>query len=152
MTMQERIQQDLMEAMRNKQEARLSALRMIKTALRNREVEKRKPLDEGECQQVFSMLIKQRREAAEQYRRGGREDLAAKEEQEITILDEFMPAAPTDAEIAAAIDDAVSETGATSPKQMGAVMKAVQAKLAGKRVDGKALSDKVKARLAGPPA
>ena len=149
MTMQERIQQDLMEAMRNKQEARLSALRMIKTALRNREVEKRKPLDEGECQQVFSMLIKQRREAAEQYRRGGREDLAAKEESEIPILEAYLPAPVADSEVDAAIDAAIAETGASSSKQMGAVMKAVMAGLAGRRVDGKLVSDKVRSRLGG---
>ena len=149
MTTQERIQQDLMEAMRSKQEARLSALRMIKTALRNREVEKRKPLDDDECRQVFSMLIKQRREAAEQYRRGGREDLAAKEESDIPILEAYLPAPVSDAEVDAAIEAAIAEAGASSAKQMGAVMKAVLGRLAGQRVDRKRVSDKVQARLSG---
>lgn len=147
MTVQERIQKEMIESMKSHHELKLSVLRMMKTAVKLKETEKRTALDDGECIAIFATLIKQRRESADQFRKGGREDLAAKEEQEITILDEFMPAAPTDAEIAAAIDAAVTETGANSPKQMGAVMKAVQAKLAGKRVDGKALSEKVKARL-----
>ena len=147
MTVQERIQKEMIESMKAHHELKLSVLRMMKTAVKLKETEKRAALDDAECIAVFTTLIKQRRESADQFRKGGREDLASKEEQEITILDEFMPAAPSDAEIASAIDAAVAETGANSPKQMGAVMKAVQTKLAGKRVDGKALSEKVKARL-----
>lgn len=147
MTVQERIQKEMIESMKAHHELKLSVLRMMKTAVKLKETEKRAALDDSECIAVFTTLIKQRRESADQFRKGAREDLAAKEEQEILILDEFMPAAPTDAEIAAAIDAAIAETGANSPKQMGVVMKAVQGKLAGKRVDGKALSEKVKARL-----
>lgn len=147
MTVQERIQKEMIESMKAHHELKLSVLRMMKTAVKLKETEKRAALDDSECIAVFTTLIKQRRDSADQFRKGGREDLAAKEEQEITILDEFMPAAPTDAEIAAAIDAAMTETGASSAKQMGLVMKAVQARLAGKRVDGKALSEKVKARL-----
>ena len=146
-TMQERIQQDLVAAMRSKDEPRLSVLRMTKTAIRNREVEKRKPLDEAECQQVFSTLIKQRRDSVEQFRKGGREDLATKEESEIVILEAYLPAPVAEPELDAAIDAALAETGAASPKQMGAVMKAVMARLAGRRVDGKLVSEKVRARL-----
>ncbi len=146
---QQRIQKEMAEAMRAKDELRLSVLRMTKTALRNREVEKRGPLDESECRQVFSMLIKQRRDAAEQFRKGGRADLAAKEESEIPILEAYLPAAVSEAEVDAAIDAALAETGATSARQMGAVMKAVMARLAGARVDAKAVSEKVRARLGG---
>jgi len=149
MTVQERVQRELFEAMRGKDELRLSVLRMMKTAIRHREVEKRKPLDDGECQQVVGGLIKQRCDSIEQYRKGGREDLAAKEEAEIRILEEYLPPPLGEAEVEAAIVAALAEIGATSPKQMGAVMKSVMAKLAGKRVDGKAVSDKVRARLGG---
>ncbi len=147
MTIQERVQQEMVEAMRKKNELRLSVLRMVKTAIRNREVEKRKPLDDSECQQVFGALIKQRRDSVEQYRKGGREDLAVKEEAEIPILEEYLPAPATEADMDWAIDAAFAETAAASAKQMGAVMKAANARLAGRRVDGKALSDKVRARL-----
>ena len=147
MTLQERIQQDLSNAMRSKDESRLSLLRMMKTAVKNREIDKRQPLDDAEVQQVLSMLIKQRRDAADQFRKGGREDMAAKEEADIPVLESYLPAGAGEAEIDAAVDAAVAETGATSAKQMGAVMKAVMAKLGGKRVDGKIVSDKVRARL-----
>ena len=148
MTVQERIQKELTEAMRSGAELRLSVLRMMKTAIKLKETEKRKPLDEGECLQVLSTLINQRKDSAGQFRKGGRTDLAEKEEKEILVLEEYMPAAPAEEEIAAALEAAVAETGATSLKQMGPVMKAVQARLAGKRVEGKALSERVKARLA----
>ncbi len=148
MTVQERIQKEMVEAMKSHAELRLSVLRMMKTAITLKTTEKRAPLDDSECVQVFSTLIKQRQDSAGQFRSGGREDLATKEEQEIKVLEDFMPSAPTEAEIAAALEAAIAETGANSMKQMGAVMKAVQARLAGKRIDGKALSEKVKARLA----
>ena len=144
---QERIQHEIAESMREKKELRLSVLRMMKAAVRYREVEKRKPLDEAECQQVFSTLIKQRHDAAGQFRTGGREDLASKEEAEVVIIEEFLPAPASESDVDAAIEAALAETGASSAKQMGAVMKAVMAKLAGRRVDGKIVSEKVRARL-----
>jgi uncharacterized protein YqeY len=106
-----------------------------------------KPLDEATELQILGMLIKQRREAAEMFRKGDRAELADKEEAELKLIESYMPAAPSDQEIDAAIGAAMAETGVTSAKQMGVVMKATQAKLAGKRVDGKALSEKVRARL-----
>lgn len=148
MTPQERIQKEMAEALKSGAALRLSVLRMMKTAVRLKETEKRGPLDENECVQVFSTLIKQRKDSAEQFRKGGRADLADKEEREILVLEEYMPATPSDEEITAAVEAAVTETGATSMKQMGAVMKAATARLSGKRVDGKALSERVKARLA----
>ena len=135
------------EAMKARQEDRLSALRMMKTALKKQEVDSMKPLDEKTELQIMNMLIKQRREAAEMFRKGGRAELADKEEAELRLIESYMPATAGEEEIAAAIDAALAETGVTSAKQMGLVMKAVQAKLAGKRLDGKALSDQVRARL-----
>jgi len=149
MTVQERLQQDMTKAMRGKDELRLNTLRAMKTAVRNKEVEKRKPLEENECQQVFGTLIKQRRDAAEQFTRGGREDAARRELSEIGVIEEYLPAFATDADIEEAIQAAMSETGANSVKQMGPVMKAATAKLAGRRYDGKTLSDQVRARLGG---
>ncbi len=147
MTVQERVQAELADAMRRKDELRLSVLRMMKAAIRNREVEKRKPLDETECQQVFSTLIKQRQDSVEQYRKGRREDLAEKEEAEIRILEQYLPAPVSESEVEAAIEAAIAETGATSAKQLGAVMKVTLARLAGRRVDGKQVNEKVRARL-----
>lgn len=141
------IQKDMVAAMKAKDEARLGAIRMIKTALKKHEIDSMKPLDEATEMQVMSTLIKQRRESAELFHKGGREELAAKEEAEIKLIEAYLPAAPSEAEIEAAVNDAITETGANSPKQMGAVMKAAQAKLAGKRVDGKVLSELVKKRL-----
>ncbi|SRR5579871_91582 len=149
MTVQERMQKELVESMKNKNELRLSVLRMMKTAVKLKETEKRGVLDDSECVAVFTTLIKQRKDSAEQFRKGGREDLASKEDQEIAVLDEYMPQSASAEEIEAAIAGAMAETGANSPKQMGVVMKAVQAKLAGKRVDGRELSEKVKTKLAG---
>ena len=149
MTVQERMQKELVEAMRSRSELRLSVLRMMKTAVKLKETEKRAALDDSECAAVFTTLIKQRKDSADQFRKGGREDLATKEDQEILVLDEYMPQSAGEEEMDAAIAAAIAETGANSPKQMGVVMKAVQAKLAGKRVDGKALSEKVKSKLAG---
>ena len=142
------VQQDMTGAMKARDEMRLSALRMLKTALKKQEVDSMKPLDEKAELQVLNMLIKQRRESAEMFRKGGREELAEKEEAELKLLEAYMPAPASDEEIEAAIAGALEETGVTAQKQMGVVMKAAQARLAGKRVDGKALSDKVRARLA----
>jgi uncharacterized protein YqeY len=147
MPLLDRIQKDMVEAMKAKDEARLNAIRMIKTLLKKHEVDSMKPLDEAAEMQVLNSLLKQRREAADMYRKGGREDLAAKEEQELKLVEAYMPASASEEEIEAAIAAAIAETGITSLKQMGVVMKATQAKLTGKRVDGKALSDKVRSRL-----
>jgi uncharacterized protein len=137
----------MLEAMKARNEARLGALRMIKTALKKHEIDSMKPLDEATEMQVMKSLVKQRQEAAEMFRKGGRPELADKEEAEQRIIESYLPSAPTVEEMEAAIAAALSETGITSLKQMGVVMKAAQAHLAGKRVDGKVLSDLVRARL-----
>jgi uncharacterized protein len=147
MALLDRIQTDMVAAMRAKDEMKLNAIRMIKTALKKHEVDSMKPLDEPTELQILGTLIKQRREAADMFRKGDRAELADKEEAELKLIESYMPAAPSEQEVDTAIAAAITETGATSSKQMGLVMKAVQAKLAGKRVDGKALSEKVKARL-----
>jgi len=147
MALLDRIQSDMVAAMKAKEEARLNAIRLIKTALKKHEVDSMKPLDEASELQILSTIIKQRREAADMFRKGDRPELADKEEAELKLVESYMPAAPSDAEIDAAIASALAETGVTSAKQMGVVMKAAQAKLAGKRVDGKALSEKVRAKL-----
>lgn len=143
----ERIQADLTAAMKEKDELRLSVLRMVKAALKNKEIEKRKPLDDLESLQVLQTLVKQRKESIEQFTRGGRNDLAEKESKEIAIIEEYLPAAPTDDELQRAIQAAIDETSADSLKQMGAVIKAARARLEGRAVDGKALSDKVREKL-----
>jgi uncharacterized protein YqeY len=148
MPLLERIQKDLVSAMKAKDEARLSAIRMIKTALKKVEVDSMKPLDEAAEMQVLNSLIKQRTESAEMFRTGGRVEMAEKEEAERTLIESYMPAPASPEEIDAAIVAALAETQVTSAKQMGVVMKAAQAKLSGKRVDGKSLSEKVRARLA----
>jgi uncharacterized protein len=137
----------MVAAMKAKNEARLGALRMMKAALKKHEIDSMKPLDEATEMQVLNMLMKQRREAADMFRKGGREELAAKEEAELKLIESYMPASASEADLEAAVAAAIAETGATSAKQMGAVMKAAQAKLAGKRVDGKALSERVRAKL-----
>ncbi len=145
----ERIQKDLTEAMKMKDELRLSVLRMVKTALKNKEIEKIRPLEDAESLHVLQTLVKQRRESVEQFTQGGRKDLADKETKEIAIIESYLPAAPSDAEISQAIEAALAETGAASSKQMGAVIKAARARLEGKTVDGKVLSDRVRERLGG---
>jgi hypothetical protein len=147
MALLDQIQKDMTAAMKAREEARLDALRMIKTALKKHEVDSMKPLDEQTELQILNTLVKQRRESADLFRKGGRPELADREEAELKLIETYMPSAPTDAEIQAAIAAAMSETGVTSLKQMGVVMKAAQARLAGKRVDGKALSELVRARL-----
>ncbi len=141
------IQTQMAQAMKSRDEDRLGALRMIKAALKKHEVDAMKPLDPAAEIQVLKTLVKQRVEAAEAFRKGNRAELAAKEDAERAIVESFLPAAPSGEEIDAAIAAAIGETGVTGLKQMGVVMKAVQAKLAGRPVDGKALSDKVRARL-----
>jgi uncharacterized protein YqeY len=147
MPMLDQLQKDMVSAMKAKDENRLSALRMAKAALKKQEVDGMKPLDEGAELAVMNTLLKQRRESADMFRKGGREELALKEEGEIAILEAYLPGVPTSEELNAAVAAALTETGATSAKQMGLVMKAAQGKLAGKRVDGKALSELVKGRL-----
>lgn len=147
MPLLDQIQKDLVAAMKASDQARLDAVRMIKTALKKHEVDSMKPLDEQTEIQILNTLIKQRRESADMFRKGNRPELAEREETELKLIESYMPAPPTDAEMEAAAAAAISETGVTSLKQMGVVMKAAQAKLAGKRVDGKALSERVRAKL-----
>jgi uncharacterized protein YqeY len=147
MSLSEKIQKDLVDAMRSKDELRLSVLRGIKSAIKYKETEKIRVLDETESIQILQTLVKQRKESIEQFTKGGREDLASKETKELAIIETYLPAGASEAEMDAAIAKAMAETGATSPKQMGAVVKAAKAALEGKTVDGKALSDRVRARL-----
>jgi uncharacterized protein YqeY len=143
----DQVTQAMVAAMKSRDEARLSALRMIKAALMKQKVDSPKPVDEAAEMQVLKLLVKQRIEAAEAFRKAGREEQAAKEEAERALIESYLPAGATELEIEAAIAEALAETGATALKQMGLVMKAAQARLAGKTVDGKALSDKVRSRL-----
>ena len=147
MALLEQIQKEMIAAMKGREEARLETLRMIKTALKKVEVDGMKPLDETTELQVLNTLVKQRRESADMFRKGNRPELADKEEAEIKMIEAFMPAAPSETEIDEAISAAMVETGITSLKQMGVVMKAAQARLSGKRVDGKALSERVRGKL-----
>lgn len=147
MSLLDRVQQDLVAAMKARDEARLSALRMMKTALKKHEVDGMRPLDEAAEMQVLKSLVKQRAESAEMFRQGGREEMAQKEEAERRLIESYLPAAASDEDIEGAIQAAMEETGATALKQMGAVMKAAQARLKGKTVDGKALSEKVRTKL-----
>lgn len=147
MALVDRIQKDMVEAMKAKSEARLSTLRMMKSALMKYKVDSMKEADEAAEMQLMNSLIKQRHDSAEMFRKGGRPEMAEKEEAEIALIESYLPSAPTEAEMLAAIDAAIAETGATSAKQMGLVMKAAQAKLAGKRLDGKLMSEKVRSKL-----
>jgi uncharacterized protein len=147
MALVDKIQSDMTAAMKSGEQSRLDALRMIKAALMKYKVDAMKAPDETAEIQILTTLMKQRREAADMFRKGNRPELADKEDAELMLIESYMPAAPTDAEIEDAIAIAVAETGATTAKQMGLVMKAVQSKLAGKRIDGKALSDLVRAKL-----
>jgi hypothetical protein len=137
----------MVEAMKAKEEARLGTLRMMKAALKKQEVDSMKSLDEPTEMQVMSTLIKQRRESADMFRKGGREELAVLEEAEIKLIESYLPATASQDEMEAAVAAAISETGATSAKQMGLVMKAAQQRLAGKRVEGKELSELVRKKL-----
>src|SRR5438094_9377982 len=147
MTLTEKIQSDLANAMRMKDSLRLSVLRMMKAAVKNKEVEKMKPLEEGEVLTVLNTLVKQRKDSVEQFRKGGREELAQKEEAEIKIIEEYLPAAASDDDVRRAIEEAVAETGASSMKDMGKVMKAARERLAGKTADGARVSQLVKEKL-----
>ena len=146
----DQINSDLTGAMKAREAERLSALRMVKTALKLRETELPGGVDDTEAMKVINTLLKQRRDAAEQFRAGGREELALKEENEARIIQTYLPASASDEDISQSVDEAITEVGASSMKDMGAVMKAVRTKLEGKTVDGKALSDLVKAKLSSP--
>jgi uncharacterized protein len=147
MSFSEKIQKDLVDAMRSKDELRLSVLRGIKAAIKHKEVEKIRVLDEPESIQILQTLVKQRKESIEQFTKGNRPELAEKETKELAIIESYLPAGASAAEMDAAIAKAISESGATSIKQMGAVVKAAKSALEGKTVDGKALSDRVRDRL-----
>ena len=147
MTLSEQIQKDIVTAMKARDEMRLSVLRMVKSALQLKEVEKMRPLDGTESVQLLQTLAKQRKESIDQFAKGGRQDLVEKETNELKILESYLPAGASEAEMDVAISKAIADTGATSMKQMGAVVKAAKEALTGKAVDGKALSDRVRDRL-----
>lgn len=147
MTLVEQVNRDITDAMRAKDQARLGPLRMLKAAFMNREVEKARALEEAEAQQVISTLIKQRRDSIEQFTKAGRQELADKETAEIAILETYQPPPVTREELEQAVDAAIAATGATSPKDMGAVMKATMAALAGRNTDGKLVNEVVRSRL-----
>jgi hypothetical protein len=149
MGLTERIAADLTDAMRARDQVRLGTLRMAKAALMNREVERGRTLDEPEVQQVLASLIKQRRDSIEQFQKGGRQDLADKEAAEIVVLEAYLPPPLDAAALERAADEAIAETGATGPKDVGRVMKAVMGRLAGAMVDGKVISDLVRRKLGG---
>jgi uncharacterized protein len=145
----DRISEDLTAAMRSRDQLKLGALRMLKAALMNRQVERGRALDDAESLQVVASLIKQRRDSFEQFDKAGRKDLADKEQAEIAVLDAYLPPAMDAAELEQLVDEAIRETGAASPKDMGKAMKAAMLKIAGAQVDGKAVSELVKRKLAG---
>jgi hypothetical protein len=147
MSLVEQVEKDLVAALKAQEALKLSVLRMMKAALMNKKIEFGKPLGDPEAIAVFRTLVKQRHESVEAYRKGGRDDLADKEAAEIKILESYLPAAASDEEIDAAVVAALTETAAAGPKDMGKVMKAAMAKLAGKNADGKRVNEKVKAKL-----
>ena len=147
MPLLDQVQKDMVAAMKARDEVRLNALRLIKTALTRHAVDTMKPLDEAAEMQILKSLVKQRTDAAEMFRKGNRPELADKEDAERRLVESYLPAGATGEEIEAAISAAISETGVTSLRQMGVVMKAAQARLKGKTVDGKALSEKVRSKL-----
>lgn len=147
MTLSEQIQKDIVTAMKAKDELRLSVLRMVKAALQLKEVEKLRPLDAAESIQLLQTLAKQRKESIDQFAKGGRQDLVDKETRELAVLETYLPAGASEAEMEAAIGKAITDLGATSIKQMGGVVKAAKEVLTGKAIDGKALSDRVRDRL-----
>ena len=142
------VQAAMADAMRKQARERLSALRMLKAALVNREVERGRALDDTESRQVVTALVKQRRDSIEQFTRGGRQDLADKEAAEIAVLESYLPAAADPAAVERAVIETIAETGAASPKDIGRVMKAVMAKLSGQNVDGKTVNELVRKNLA----
>ena len=149
MSLLDDVQAAMADAMRKQARERLSALRMLKAALVTRDVEKGRALDDTESRQVVTALVKQRRDSIEQFTRGGRQDLADKEAAEIAVLESYLPAAADPAAVERAVIEAIAETGAASPKDIGRVMKAVMAKLSGQNVDGKTVNELVRKKLAG---
>lgn len=149
MPLLETVNRQIVEAMKARDQARLAPLRMLKTALTNREIERGRPLAEPEALQVVSSLIKQRRDSIDQFERGGRADLAAKERAEIGVLETFQPPALGAEELERLVGEAIAETGATGPADLGRVMKALMPRLAGAGVDGKTVNELVRRRLAG---
>jgi len=148
MGLSEKIQTDIVTAMKAKDDFRLSVLRMVKAAIQLKEVEKIRKLEDAESIQLLQTLLKQRKESIDQFTKGGRSDLAEKEQREAVIIESYLPAGASAEEMEAAINKAIAETGAASVKQMGAVVKAAKVLLEGKTVDGKVLSDMVRERLA----
>ncbi len=149
MSITDQVTKDMIAAMKSREELKLSTLRMMKSALKNKEIDQRAPLDDKEALQVLSTMIKQRKDSIEQFTKGGRQELADKEASEITIIEAYMPKAIGEAEIVAAVRATIAEMGSPTMKDMGTVMKNTMAKLAGARVDGKVVSEAVKKELAG---
>src|SRR5581483_12371452 len=151
MPLVDQIQKDITAAMKSRDEARLSTLRMVKAALKNREIDKMSPLDDKEAQQVLSTLIKQRKDSIEQFTKGGRKEMADKEAAEITLIETYLPKAASEADIATGVKTVIAEMGSPTMKDMGTIMKNAMAKFAaqGVRVDGKVVSEAVKKELAG---
>lgn len=149
MTLQERIQKDLVEAMKAKQTLKLDVLRGMKAAIKNKEIEKNQTLSEADILQVLNTLVKQRKDSIEQFALGGREDLVSREKEELILVETYLPESVSEAEIQAAVDQAVASLQATSAKDLGRVMKSVMSYFTGKRVDGKIVSEKVRAKLEG---
>jgi uncharacterized protein len=147
MSLKERITSDMTAAMKSREAGRLSTLRMVKAAVQNREIEKGGELSDDELTKALQSLVKQRRDSVEQYEKGGRAELAEKERAEIAVIEEYLPRAASAEEIERAVAEALAETGASSMKEMGAVMKATQARLAGRNADGRAVSEAVKRKL-----
>lgn len=149
MALKQQIISDLTASMKAQDAARTSTLRMVKASVMNREIEKGSELDDDEMSKLLRSMVKQRRDSIEQYEKGGRPELAEKEQAEIAVIEAYLPQAASQEEIEAAVAAAISETGASSMKDMGRVMKAAQAQLAGKNADGRTVSELVKAKLAG---
>jgi uncharacterized protein len=149
MSLSEQIQKDMIAAMKSKEEEKLSTLRMMKSAVKNKEIDKRAPLDDKEVLAVLSTMIKQRKDSVEQFTKGNRPELAAKESREITLIESYMPKSAGEEQITAAVKATIAEMGSPTMKDMGTVMKAVMAKFADVRVDGKVVSETVKRELAG---
>jgi uncharacterized protein len=147
MRLRDKISEDLIAAMKAKAAERLSVLRMMKAAIKNKEIDARKELEDPQVLQVLVSLIKQRKDSIEQFAKGGRTDLVDKETAEIKVIEEYLPAAVTDEEIAKAVDEVIAETGVSSAKDMGKVMKGCMARFAGRPVDGAKVSELVKAKL-----
>ena len=147
MRLRDKISEDLIAAMKSKEAARLSVLRMMKAAVRNKEIDSRQELEDAQVLQVLMSLIKQRKDSVEQFAKGGRQDLADKESAEIKVIEAYLPAGVTDEEIASTITEVIAETGATSVKDMGKVMKACMARFSGRPVDGGKVSELVKIKL-----